>query len=202
MPKRKASRRTAVAALCLMACFARPTFGQDGEQLTANRRLLPNIGPGLRAVKVGADGRTYVLASPSPGLLVFDAQNKQVLAIEGVAAGTKSPNAALTFAEDCDVDDAGRIYIADRGANLVQVFSPEGALLRSMRVEAPLSVAVLPEGEVAVATLRGPLLGIVVRKEGGGVRAVGDSEKTPGRGGFDRFFHNWPVVAGGPGYVY
>src|SRR5256885_6862293 len=83
-----------------------------------------------------------------------------------------------------------------------KVFSPEGALLRSMRVEAPLSVAVLPEGEVAVATLRGPLLGIVVRKEGGGVRAVGDSEKTPGRGGFDRFFHNWPVVAGGPGYVY
>src|SRR5256885_6353121 len=199
MPKRKASRRTAVAALCLMACFARPTFGQDGEQLTANRRLLPNIGPGLRAVKVGADGRTYVLASPSPGLLVFDAQNKQVLAIEGVAAGTKSLNAALTFGEDCDVDDAGRIYIADRGANLVQVFSPEGALLRSMRVEAPLSVAVLPEGEVAVAALREPPFGVVFGKKGRDVGGVCGPGQLPGRGGLKRFLYIGRLARGAHG---
>ena len=202
MPKRKASRWAAVAALCLMACFARPTFGQDAEQLTANRRLLPNIGPGLRAVKVGADGRTYVLASPSPGLLVFDAQNKQVLAIEGVAAGTKSVNAALTFGEDCDVDDAGRIYIADRGANLVQVFSPEGALLRSMRVEAPLSVAVLPEGEVAVATLREPHLVIVFDKNGRDVREFGDPEQLTDRGDLNRFLNIGRLMRDAQGYVY
>src|SRR5438045_7449490 len=67
-------------ALCL-ACLSRPAFAQGEEQLTANRRLLPNIGAGLRAVKSGPDGRTYVLASPSPGLVVFDAQNKQLFLV-------------------------------------------------------------------------------------------------------------------------
>src|SRR2546423_15388661 len=87
MPKRIGSKLRVLAGLCLMAWLAGPALAQDEEQLTANRRLLPGIGAGLRAVKLGANGRTYVLASPSPGLVVFDTQGKQVLAIEGVAAG-------------------------------------------------------------------------------------------------------------------
>ena len=54
----------------------------------------------------------------------------------------------------CDVDDDGKIYVADRGANTIQIFSPEGTLLRIDSGHNPISVAALPEGEVAVATLR------------------------------------------------
>src|SRR5256885_14235061 len=95
MPKRIGSKLRVLAGLCLMAWLAGPALAQDEEQLTANRRLLPGIGAGLRAVKLGVNGRTYVLASPSPGLVVFDMQGKQVLAIEGVAAVIEQATAAL-----------------------------------------------------------------------------------------------------------
>src|SRR5438874_7954302 len=189
MPKRIGSKLRVLAGLCLMAWLAGPALAQDEEQLTANRRLLPGIGAGLRAVKLGVNGRTYVLASPSPGLVVFDTQGKQVLAIEGVAAGTKSAHAALAFGEDCDVDDAGRIYVADRAANAVQVFSAEGTLLRSMSVNAPLSVAVLPDDEVAVATLREPHLVIVFDKNGRDVREFGNPEELTERQDLNRFLN-------------
>ena len=107
----------------------------EGE-LTARRSSFRRSGPGLRAVQRGADGRTYVLASPSPGLVVFDAKGKQVFAIAEVrrGAGKARRHRGITFGEDCDVDAEGRIYVADRGANAVQVFSPDGTLLRSIPV--------------------------------------------------------------------
>ena len=143
--------------MCLLACAAWSVSAQDEGDLTARQRVFPGVGPGLRAVKRGADGRLYILASPSPGLLVFDAQGKQVLSINeaGVASsGTGQGRPLITFGEDCDGAADGKIYVADRGANLIQVFSPAGTPLRSIPVKNPTSVAALPEGEVAVGTLR------------------------------------------------
>src|SRR5258708_29134884 len=94
------------AALCLLACAAGTAFGQDEGELTANRRLFPGVGPGWRTVKRGADGRVYVLASPAPGLVVFDAAGRQVLSIGAPlprAAG-KTAATPITFAEDCAHD--------------------------------------------------------------------------------------------------
>src|SRR5580698_4053195 len=51
-------------------------FVQTEGDMTAKTRLFGPIGPGLRAVHRSADGRTYVLASPSPGLVVYDAKGK------------------------------------------------------------------------------------------------------------------------------
>src|SRR6476660_7099569 len=136
-----------VAVLCLLGCLAGSGLAQEEGDLTATRRVFPDIGPGLRAVKRGGDGRLYVLASPSPGLVVFDAAGRQVLAIAGLRPGSTAPKGAgalITFGEDCDADAQGRIYVADRGANLVQVFSAEGTLLRSIPVRAPVAVAALP----------------------------------------------------------
>src|SRR5579863_192109 len=48
------------------------SFVQVEGDMTAKTRLFGPIGPGLRAVHRSADGRTYVLASPSPGLAVYD----------------------------------------------------------------------------------------------------------------------------------
>src|SRR6266700_6262463 len=127
--------------MCLLACWAGGAAAQDEADLTARQRIFPGVGPGLRSVKRGADGRLYILASPSPGLLVFDAQGKQVLSIgelPGANASAKAGRALITFGEDCDGAADGKIYVADRGANLIQVFSTDGAPLRSIPVKAPV----------------------------------------------------------------
>ncbi len=127
------------------------------EQLSASRRVFKSIGPGLRSLRRGPDGKYYLLASPSVGLVVFDSKGQQLSAF---GAPPPSPVAhkvgrsAIAFGEDCDVDAKGNIYVADRGFNMVNVFSPDGSLLRSVPVNAPLSVVALPDGEMAVSSFR------------------------------------------------
>src|SRR6184192_98273 len=142
-----------LTAMCLLVCAAGLAAAQDEDDLTARQRIFPGVGPGLRAVKRGGDGRLYILASPSPGLLVFDAHGKQVLSISelpGADTGAKTSRPLISFGEDCDGAADGKIYVADRGANLIQVFSTDGTLLRSISIKAPISVAALPESEIAV----------------------------------------------------
>src|SRR5712691_9704953 len=93
-----------LAVMCLLACAGGRVAAQDEGELIAKQRVIPGVGPGLRAVKRGADGRMYVLASPSPGLLAFDAQGKQVLSINeiGVASSGGQGHSLITFGEDCD----------------------------------------------------------------------------------------------------
>src|SRR5260370_1482443 len=158
-----------LAVMCLLMCAAGSAAAQDEDDLTARQRIFPGVGPGLRSVKRGADGRLYVLASPSPGLLVFDAQGKQVLSIgelPGADAGAKTGHALITFGEDCDGAADGKIYVADRGANLIQVFSADGTLLRSISIKAPISVPALPESEIPLRTLLYPHLLTVFDKNG------------------------------------
>ncbi len=191
--------------MCLLACAAGSIRAQEEGELMAKRRILPSIGPGLRAVRRGADERLYVLASPVPGLTVFDAAGKQVLAIAETGASPAAPKggrALITFAEDCDVDAEGKIYVADRGANLIQVFSPDGALLRSIPVKYPISVAALPEGEVAVGTLREQHLVIVFDKNGRDVREFGDPEPISDREELNRYLSIGEMATDGQGHLY
>jgi len=194
-----------LAVLCLLACAAGSIVAQEEGELTATRRILPSIGPGLRTVKRGPDGRLYVLASPSPGLIVFDAAGKQILSIGELAAAplpAKGSRALITFAEDCDADAEGKIFVADRGANLVQVFSPEGALLRSIPVKNPISVAALPEGEVAVGTLREQHLVMVFDKNGRDVREFGDPEPLTEREDLNRYLNIGELATDAQGHLY
>jgi hypothetical protein len=193
--------------MCLLACAAGGAAAQDeGDlDLTARQRVFPGVGPGLRTVKRGMDGRLYVLASPSPGLLVFDTQGKQVLSINevGVASsGTAQGRALITFGEDCDGAGDGKIYVADRGANLIQVFTSDGAPLRSIPVNAPVAVAALPESEVAVATLREPHLVIVFDKNGRDVREFGDPEPLAERAELNRFLNIGQLATDAQGHLY
>jgi len=191
--------------MCLLACFAVSVRAQEEGELTAKRRIFPGIGPGLRTVKRGADGRLYVLASPSPGLVVFDAAGKQVLTIGELApsaAASKPDRALISFAEDCDADAEGKIYVADRGANLIQVFSPDGTLLRSIAVKNPISVAALPEGEVAVGTLREPHLVMVFDKNGRDVREFGDPEPIAEREDLNRYLNIGQLATDAQGHLY
>ncbi len=194
-----------LAVMCLLACVAGCVLAQEEGELTAKGRIFPGVGPGLRAVKRGADGRLYVLASPSPGLLVFDAQGKQVLSIgelPATPAGVKASRPLITFGEDCDADADGKTYVADRGANLIQVFSPDGALVRSIGVNAPVSIAALPEGEVAVGTLREPHLVMVFDKNGRDVREFGDPEPIAERTELNRYLNIGQLATDAQGHLY
>src|SRR5260370_6311361 len=103
--------------------------------------------------------------------------------------GSGQGRSVITFGEDCDGGADGKIYVADRGANLIQVFTSEGTLLRSIPVKNPISVAALPEGEVAVGTLREPHLVIVFDKNGRDVREFGDPQPLSEREDMNRFLN-------------
>lgn len=162
----------------------------ESKDLTANRRLFTEVSSGLRAMREGPDGRIYLLVSPQPGVLVFEPDGKplmQIGAALSAIAGVKTRPAAITYGEDCDVDSEGRIYVADRGANAVLVFSKEGTLLRSIPVTAPVSLVALPEGEVAVSTVRDIHLISVYDKNGRDVREFGDPEPISDREDLNRY---------------
>lgn len=184
------------AAVCLLAGAAAGALAQDDIELTAKGRLFPSVGPGLRALKRDAAGRYYVLASPAPGLLVFDAAGKTLLQIPSgqPSADPSKPKPLILFGEDCDVDGEGRIYVSDRGAGAVKIFSPQGELLQAIPVPALLSVAVLPGGEVAVSTIRGPHLVTVFNSSGRVAREFGSAEDISSRSDLNRFLNSGHLV--------
>ena len=171
----------------------------------ARRRVFPSIGPGLRALRHGRDGKYYLLASPNVGIAVFDAQEKQLTVIGAALtspAPDKAANPPISFAEDCDVDAQGNLYVADRGYNLVNVFSPAGALLRSMQFNSPTSLAALPEGEVAVTAPRGLHLVTVFGPTGRVAREFGDPEQISERNDLNRYVSIGRLASDPEGHIY
>jgi hypothetical protein len=218
MQKKKAQLLIIAASLCLPACIAaieaasatadpspRPphadahralapqdrNFVQTDGEMTAKTRLFGPIGPGLRAVRRSADGRTYILASPSPGLVVYDAKGKQLFNVTETAAvpGAKPTTAGITFGEDCDIDSEGHTYIADRGSNMIDIVGPDGTFANSFAAPSPVSIAWLGDGELAVATLREDHLVIVYDKRGHETRDFGDIEQISDRDDLNRFLN-------------
>jgi hypothetical protein len=167
------------------------SFVQTEGEMTAKTRLFGPIGPGLRAVRRSADGRTYILASPSPGLVVYDAKGKQLFTVgeSGATPGSKPSTAGITFGEDCDIDSEGHTYIADRGSSMVDIIGPDGTFANSFAAAAPVSIAWLGDGEVAVATLREDHLVIVYDKRGHVTRDFGDPEQISDRDDLNRFLN-------------
>jgi hypothetical protein len=171
----------------------------------ARRRVFPSIGPGLRALHHGADGKYYVLASPSVGIVVFDSQGKQLQVIGApppAPVANKAGRAAIAFGEDCDVDAQGNIYVADRGYNLINVFSPDGNLLRSIAFNSPISLAALPEGEVAVTSPRDLHLITVFGPNGRVVREFGEPEPLSERADLNRYLSIGRLSSDPQGHLY
>src|SRR5207245_3489103 len=103
------------------------------------------------AIKRDATGRYYVLTAPGAAVLIYNAAGQRV---GQVPAAPVSKEAALVYGDDLDVDPTGWIYVADRGANAVKVFKPDGTLAVTIAIVAPTSVAALAEGEIAVASMK------------------------------------------------
>jgi hypothetical protein len=193
------------AGLCLLACLASASHAQDlEEKLTAKSRILPTIGPGLRCVHIGADGNTYVLTAPTTYVSVFAKDGKLVKNVPSYAetAGPQSQELrAIRFGESMDVDASGTVYVADRAANAVKIWDAAGNA-RMIQVNAPLSVAALPDGEVAVTTLRDPHLVIVFDKNGRDVREFGDPEALTDRADLNRFLNVGELATDAQGHLF
>lgn len=203
----KRSKICASFSLCAAAAIA--TSAQFEGELTAKQRLLPEVGWGLRNAKQSGE-RTYILGSQ--GLTVFDAKQHKLLTIgspavatnvsTGSAATAKSGPSTASFAEDFDVDAAGQIYVADRAANQIVVYGPDGNRQRAFAVTAPLSVAALPDGEVAVSTLQDPHLVLVFDKNGREIRDFGELEDISSRPELNRYLNSGYLAADAHGNIY
>src|SRR3984893_16472878 len=195
----------AAAATCVLALGLASSASEVDDQLIARRRVFPSIGPGLRALRHGRDGKYYLLASPNVGIAVFDSREKQLTVIGGPPASPASDNAAhppISFGEDCDVDAQGNVYVADRGYNAVNVFSPAGTLVRSMEFNSPTSLAALPEGEVAVTAPRGLHLVTVFGPAGRVAREFGDPEQLSERNDLNRYVSIGRLASDPDGHIY
>jgi hypothetical protein len=195
-----------LAGLCLLASLTGWAYAQDEGDLTAKKRLFPGVGPGLRAVKRGADGNYYILSAPGSTAAVFDAAGKLLRRVpdydESKAATTQSPQlATITFGEDLDVDTQGNVYVADRGANAIKIWDTNGHE-RVIHINGPNAVAALPEGELAVATVHEQHLVMVFDKNGRDVREFGDPEPISERPEVNRFLNIGMLVTDGSGHLY
>lgn len=150
--------------------------------LIARKRLFPTAPPGITAIHKDSAGH-YVILTERAGIAIFDSDG----APAGRAPVDASPSNAILFGADMDVDEQGRMYVADRARNAVDIFSREGRLERQIHVEGPTAVATLPAGEVAVASLRSTKLVTVFGAEGQVVREFGEPEQIAGRVDLNRY---------------
>ena len=199
-----------LAVMCLLLSAGEVANAQIDADLVAKRRLFAPIGPGLKQIREGSDGKIYVLASPLPGLVVYSPEARRLLTMReasglsaaALAEAKASGDVLVEFGEDCDVDSEGIIYVADRAANKIQVYSKEGRHLRTIAVAAPVAVAALPEGEIAVGTMQQEALVTVFNKDGRLTRTFGDAEELTERKDLNRFLNLGAMATDGPGHLY
>jgi hypothetical protein len=159
-------------ALLLVAGVTPTALGQGVQTvLHARARVFPDVGRDAAVIERDAAGRYYVLAAPASIIWIYSADGKRIGQIPNAQAGS----AAIKYAVDFDRDAAsGRVFVADRGANAVKIFTAEGALEASVPVNAPMSVVALAGGEFAVVTLRSDHLVRVMNETGKVVRSFGN----------------------------
>jgi hypothetical protein len=115
----------------------------------AKDRLFPLAGLGVRGIKGGPDGRYYVLTTHV--VVVFLADGTKVGEIPAPSAkGARADQ--FTYAEAFDVGRDGRIYVADRIANTLRVFTPDGASVLNVQFTSPTGIVALAGGEFAATT--------------------------------------------------
>jgi hypothetical protein len=150
------------------------------RQILARARVFPDIGPGASVLKRDSAGRYYVLAAPATAVAIYAAEGRRL----GQIPNANSRGVKIAYAQDFDLDAAGRLFVADRGANAVKIFEPDGSPDAMIRVTAPLSVVALPDGDCAVTALRPEPLVSVFDRQGKLTGSFGDNSGTPG--GVDR----------------
>jgi hypothetical protein len=194
----------AAAGLCLAGAWSIVRAQQVDDDLMARRRVFKPIGSGLRAVRRGPDGKFYVLTSPTNSVSIYDAQGVFLKRIPEYAPREGSAAAdlrAIQFGEDIDVGANGSVYVADRGANEIKIWEQNGNA-RAVHVAAPLSLAALPDGEVAVAAQNGTRLISVYGSNGKLVREIGNPEELATRADINRYLSMGRLASDPQGRIY
>jgi hypothetical protein len=188
--------RTATAVLATMLVTGLPAAGTLDTDLVARARIFPSISVGVTAIHRDAN-RRYAVLTERAGIQIFDGSGT----VRHVPADA-SPSTAIQFGVDLDLDDQGRMYVADRARNAVEIFSRDGRLERQIHVEGPTAVATLPAGEVAVASLRSAKLITVFGAEGQVVRAFGEPQEIAGRSDLNRYANIGRLCRDASGRIY
>lgn len=137
-----------VLAVCL-GVFAKRAHSQNLHNMIASdARVFPQVSGGIIAMRENA-GRFYILADPAHSVQIFDSAGTKVGELPSSGSGV-----TLQYAADLDVAPNGNIVVADRGANVIDIFAPDGSLKTKFSVFAPTSVVALSTGQIAVTTLR------------------------------------------------
>ena len=176
-----------------------PVLAQQLERdIEARGRVFPEIGPGARALKRDAAGRYFLLAAPGNVILIDDSAGKRL----GQIPNANSKNAQITFADDIDLDSEGRLYVADRGANAVKIFSREGTLEATIPVAAPTSVAALSGGEFAVTAFQPQRLVCVYNLHGKLMRDFGDLSDLADAADLNRYLNLGRLASDPSSHIY
>lgn len=155
----------------LVASLSQPVKAQGiGSTLVPRARVFPSIGPGVTALKRDSAGRYYILATPASVISIYDRTG----ALIGKIPNANSQGAAIKYAVDIDLGQDGRIFVADRGANAIEIFNPDGSLSARIPVVAPTSVVALSKSQFAVTSLTSARLVQIIDEHGKVVRSFGD----------------------------
>jgi hypothetical protein len=140
-------------------------------EITARAHLFPDVGPGIKAMKRDSKGRYYFLSTVDRVVRIYTADNTFL----GQIPPTDSGKAAIVDGEDLDIGPTGRVYVADRGANAIKVYAPNGSLSLSIPVDSPTSVAALASGQIAVTNLKSRQLVVIYDALGKYQREFGET---------------------------
>jgi hypothetical protein len=163
----------ALAAMLPVSARAQEQF-QFESDLLARRRVFESVGAGFRAIRRGPNGNYYILTAPAPAVVIYDSMGKRLGQIPSESA---AKGAALVYGESFDVDRDGRVAVADRGANAVKIYTPNGTLAGAFSIPAPVSIVFLSGGEIAVTRAGGERLITTYDLAGNVVRDFGEREQ-------------------------
>ncbi len=184
---------TAIVLGLLLASLSPPVKGQEIRSVVEPRaRVFASVGPGVTALKVDSAGRYYILAKPATVISIYDAEGNRI----GQIPNAKSQGAVIRYAVDIDLGPNGNLFVADRGANAIDIFSPDGSLVAKVPVVAPTSVVALSGGQFAVTSLTSTRLVQIIDERGKVIRSFGDPQYiTEDEAGKDRVI-DWGKITG------
>ena len=186
----------AAAGCLLVAALAPAVKGQSLHSVVEPRdRVFARVGPGVTAIKRDALNRYYVLAQPANVIFVYDSQGDP---LGKIPTGNPS-GAVIRYAVGMDLGPDGSLFVADRGANAVEIFNPDGSLSTRVPVVAPTSVVALPDGQFAVTSLTSPRLIQILDKHGKLVRSFGEPssiEDREAQDAADKPLIDWGKISG------
>jgi hypothetical protein len=164
-----------LAALSLVTLPVRTGAQGIRTIIQSNSRVFPEVGAGVIAIKRAADGRYYILARPATAILVLSADGNPIGRIPKPGSGV-----AIRYAAGISLMPNRNIAVADRGANAIDVFRPDGSLVLRIPVFAPTSVVALPDNQFAITTLRSTHLVQIIDSTGTVLQRIGDPTDVRG----------------------